>query len=578
MAEEVNNGEKRSLNFLEQIVEKDLEVNKKLITRFPPEPNGYLHIGHAKSICLNFGLAESYGGVCNLRMDDTNPEKENTDYVNAIKEDIKWLGFDWDDREFYTSDYFDQLYDWAVEIIKKGNAYVCEMTPQEVSDSRGTPQVPGKESPFRNRPVEESLDLFEKMKNGEIEEGKMMLRAKIDMASPNMHMRDPIMYRVKHATHHRTGDKWSIYPMYDFAHGQSDFIEGITNSFCTLEFEVHRPLYDWFLDQIVKDGELRPQQREFARLNLNYTVMSKRFLLEMVEGDYVSGWDDPRMPTVSGLRRRGYTADSIRNFADKVGVSKRENVIDVALLEHCVREDLNKKATRRMAVLDPLKVVITNYPEGQSEMLECINNPENEAEGTRMVPFSKVLYIEQDDFMENPPRKFFRLGVGREVRLRYAYYITCNDVVKDEEGNIVELHCTYDPETKGGQSADNRKVKATMHWVSAEHAVEADVNLYDRLFKKEDPYETEEGNDFKSNLNEDSLKTITAFVEPALKETRNLDHFQFERIGYFCTDKTSTTERPVFNRTVTLRDSWAKANNNGGNQKQKKQNNNKKKK
>jgi len=559
MAEEVNSGENRSLNFMEQIVEEDLKVNNKLITRFPPEPNGYLHIGHAKSICLNFGLAQQYGGVCNLRFDDTNPEKENTDYVTAIREDIKWLGFDWGEREFFASDYFDQLYEWAVALIKNGKAYVCELSAEQVSANRGTPQQPGVESPFRNRPVAESIELFEKMKNGEIAEGAMMLRAKIDMASPNMHMRDPVMYRIKHIAHHRTGTKWHIYPMYDFAHGQSDFIEGITNSFCTLEFEVHRPLYDWFLDQIVEEGQMRPKQREFARLNLNYTVMSKRLLLELVEGNYVDGWDDPRMPTVSGLRRRGYTPESIRNFAAKVGVSKRENVIDVSLLEHCVREDLNKKASRRMAVLNPLKVVITNYPEGQSEELECVNNPEDESAGTRMVPFSKVLYIEQDDFMENPPRKFFRLGVGREVRLRYAYYITCQDVVKDEEGNIIELHCTYDPETKGGQSADNRKVKATLHWVSAEHAVETEVRLYDRLFSAEDPYDVEEGEDYKSNMNPDSLKIITAYSEPALAESKELDHVQFERIGYFCTDRSSTNEKPVFNRTVGLRDSWAKA-------------------
>lgn len=559
MAEEVNSNGKRSLNFMEQIVEEDLKVNKKLITRFPPEPNGYLHIGHAKSICLNFGLAQQYGGVCNLRFDDTNPEKENTDYVNAIRNDIKWLGFDWGNREFFASDYFDQLYEWAVKLIKDGKAYVCELSAEQVSANRGTPQQPGVESPYRSRPAEESLALFEKMRKGDVPEGKMMLRAKIDMTSPNMHMRDPVMYRIKHIAHHRTGSKWHIYPMYDFAHGQSDFIEGITNSFCTLEFEVHRPLYDWFLDQIVEHGQMRPKQREFARLNLNYTVMSKRMLLELVEGEYVSGWDDPRMPTVSGLRRRGYTPESIRNFADKVGVSKRENVIDVALLEHCVREDLNKKALRRMAVLNPMKVVITNYPEGQSEELECINNPEDETAGTRMVPFSKVLYIEKDDFMENPPRKFFRLGPGREVRLRYAYYITCQEVVKDEGGNVVELRCTYDPETKGGQSADNRKVKATLHWVSAEHAVESEVRLYDRLFSAEDPYEVEEGEDYKSNLNPESLQTITAFAEPALSDTEELDHFQFERIGYFCTDRSSTKEKPVFNRTVGLRDSWAKA-------------------
>lgn len=553
-----NSEEKKKLNFLEQIIEDDLKVMPKIITRFPPEPNGYLHIGHAKSICLNFGLAQKYNGQCNLRFDDTNPVKEDVEYVDSIKEDVRWLGFDWGDNEFFASDYFDQLYDWAVKLIKQGDAYVCDLTPEQISTNRGTPTQPGVESPFRTRSVEENIDLFERMKNGEFKDGEKMLRAKIDMSSPNMHMRDPIIYRIKHAHHHRTGDKWCIYPMYDFAHGQSDFLEGITHSVCTLEFEVHRPLYEWFLEKIAEKDQPRPKQREFARLNLNYTVMSKRMLLELVQEGYVNGWDDPRMPTISGLRRRGYTAASIRNFAEKVGVAKRENVIDVALLEYCVREDLNKTAQRVMGVLNPLKVTITNYPEGQSEELDAVNNPEDESMGKRKVPFSKTLYIEKDDFMENPPRKFFRLAPGREVRLRYAYYLTCNEVVKDENGEVVELLCSYDPETKGGKSADGRKVKATLHWVSAEHAVDATINIYDRLFSVEDPYETEEGKDFKSNLNADSFEQITGKIEPFIKDAKPGDSFQFERMGYFCCDKDSTADNMIINKTVGLRDAWAK--------------------
>jgi glutaminyl-tRNA synthetase len=560
------NEESRPLNFLEQIIEDDLKKgknDKRVHTRFPPEPNGYLHIGHAKSICLNFGLAEKYGGKCNLRFDDTNPEKEDVEYVDSIKEDINWLGFDWEDREFYASDYFDQLYSWAIKLIKMGKAYVDESSADEVAATRGTPTQPGQESPFRDRPVEENLDLLERMKNGEFPDGSKVLRAKIDMASPNMHMRDPVMYRIKHAHHHRTGDKWCIYPMYDFAHGQSDYVEGITHSFCTLEFEIHRPLYDWFLDQIIEQqGEevYRPRQFEFARLNLNYTVMSKRKLLKLVQEGFVDGWDDPRMPTISALRRRGYTPEAIRNFADRVGVAKRENVIDVGLLEFCAREDLNRIAQRVMGVLNPVKLIIDNYPEDQEEELDAINNPEDESMGTRKVPFSRELYIEHDDFMEDPPKKFFRLAPGREVRLRYAYFITCKDdgIVKDEEGNITELHCTYDPESKGGQSPDGRKVKGTLHWVSANHAVKAEVRLYDRLFMKEDPEKVEEGQDVSSNLNPESLKTVKGYLEPFAKSASRDTRFQFERLGYFCFDKDAVNDKLILNRTVTLRDSWAK--------------------
>jgi len=554
----------RSLHFIEAIIEDDLKTGKhggRLHFRFPPEPNGYLHIGHAKSICLNFGLAKKYQGKCNLRFDDTNPVKEDVEYVDSIKEDIRWLGFSWEDREYYASDYFGQLYEWARLLISKGLAYVEEGSAEEVAANRGTPTQPGKLSPYRNRSVDENLDLFGRMKKGEFPDGSKVLRAKIDMASPNMHMRDPVMYRIKHATHHRTGDEWCIYPMYDFAHGQSDFIESITHSLCTLEFEVHRPLYDWFLDNIISNSEVnrtRTRQIEFARLNLNYTVMSKRMLLQLVQEKYVSGWDDPRMPTVSGLRRRGYTPESIRDFADRVGVAKRENVIDAGLLEHCLREDLNKKVLRVMGVLNPLKVIIENYPEGKVEELDAINNPEDETAGYRKVPFSRILYIEKEDFMEEPPKKFFRLAPGREVRLRYGYFITCREVKKDQDGNITELICTYDPATKGGNAPDGRKVKATLHWVSEQHAMKAEVKLYDRLFSSENPCDAEEGKTFPANLNPDSLLTVTGFVEPSVANCKPLDKFQFERLGYFCVDKLSTPEHLVFNRTVTLKDTWAK--------------------
>jgi glutaminyl-tRNA synthetase len=558
--QEAGENEKKSLNFLEQIIEADLPYISKVITRFPPEPNGYLHIGHAKSICLNFGLAQQYGGQCNLRFDDTNPTKEDIEYVDSIKEDVRWLGFDWGTNEFYASDYFQQLYDWAVLLIKKGKAYVCHMSAEEVSESRGTPTIPGKESPYRNRSVEENLSLFERMKNGEFKEGECMLRAKIDMASPNMHMRDPIMYRIRYAHHHKTGDAWCIYPMYDFAHGQSDFIEGITHSICTLEFEVHRPLYEWFLDNIAEPNQLRPKQREFARLNLTYTVMSKRKLLQLVEEKHVSGWDDPRMPTISGLRRRGYTPESIRNFAEKVGVSKRENIIDVALLEHCIREDLNKTAPRVMAVLQPLKVVITNYPEGKTEILQGKINPEDEQSGYRDIPFGREIYIEQSDFMEDAPKKFFRLSPGNEVRLKYAYIIKCENVIKDLEGNIVEIHCTYDPETKSGSGteASQRKVKGTLHWVPVHNCISATVRLYDRLFMVEDPLDVPEGHDFLEHLNPHSLEEVSALIEPSIAHVTQGYRCQFERTGYFCVDKDSTPNSIIFNKTVGLKDSWAK--------------------
>jgi len=558
--QEAGENEKKSLNFLEQIIEADLPYISKVITRFPPEPNGYLHIGHAKSICLNFGLAQQYGGQCNLRFDDTNPTKEDIEYVDSIKEDVRWLGFDWGTNEFYASDYFQQLYDWAVLLIKKGKAYVCHMSAEEVSESRGTPTIPGKESPYRNRSVEENLSLFERMKNGEFKEGECMLRAKIDMASPNMHMRDPIMYRIRYAHHHKTGDAWCIYPMYDFAHGQSDFIEGITHSICTLEFEVHRPLYEWFLDNIAEPNQLRPKQREFARLNLTYTVMSKRKLLQLVEEKHVSGWDDPRMPTISGLRRRGYTPESIRNFAEKVGVSKRENIIDVALLEHCIREDLNKTAPRVMAVLQPLKVVITNYPEGKTEILQGKINPEDEQSGYRDIPFGREIYIEQSDFMEDAPKKFFRLSPGNEVRLKYAYIIKCENVIKDSEGNIVEIHCTYDPETKSGSGTEvsQRKVKGTLHWVPVHNCISAIVRLYDRLFMVEDPLDVPEGHDFLEHLNPHSLEEVPALIEPSIAHVTQGYRCQFERTGYFCVDKDSTPNSIIFNKTVGLKDSWAK--------------------
>ncbi len=554
---------KTSLNFIEQLIEKNISEGKnegRVHTRFPPEPNGYLHIGHAKSICLNFGLANRYNGLTNLRFDDTNPVKEDVEYVDSIMNDVKWLGFDWEDRLYYASDYFDQLFEWAVKIIKAGKAYIDDQSADEISAQRGTPSKPGMESPFRNRSIEENLDLFQRMKNGEFPDGARVLRAKVDMASPNMQLRDPAMYRIKHAHHHRTGDKWCIYPMYDFAHGQSDFIEGITNSICTLEFEVHRPLYDWYLDQIV-EGNYRPVQTEFARLNLTYTVMSKRKLLQLVEEKLVNGWDDPRMPTITGLRRRGYTPESIRNFADTIGVAKRDNVIDVALLEHSVKEDLNKKANRVMAVLDPIKLIITNYPEGKVEELDATNNPEDESAGKRTMYFSRELLIERDDFMENPPGKFFRLTPGKEVRLRYAYVIKCTEVIKNNAGEITEIHCTYDQETKSGTGIPlNRKVKGTIHWLSALHAIPAEIRLYDRLFINENPDITDEGKDFKSNLNPDSLKVVNGFVEPVLADAFHESKYQFERNGYFCVDLDSSPEKLVFNRTVALRDSWAKMN------------------
>ncbi|MEJ5268015.1 MAG: glutamine--tRNA ligase/YqeY domain fusion protein [Bacteroidales bacterium] len=547
-----------SLNFIEEIIEEDLKTGKwsKIYTRFPPEPNGYLHIGHAKSICLNFGIKEKYKGKCNLRFDDTNPSKEDVEYVNSIMEDVRWLGFEWD-RLCYASDYFDQLYEWAVMLIKEGKAYVDKQSPEEISRQRTTPTELGIESPYRYTSPEENLKLFEEMRMGLHPEGSMVLRAKIDMNSPNMHMRDPIMYRIIKKPHDRTGDKWCIYPMYDYAHGQSDYIEGITHSICTLEFEVHRPLYDWFLDQIDKTGK-RPRQIEFARLNVSYTVMSKRKLLELVTNKIVSGWDDPRMPTISGLRRRGYTPESIRNFAERIGVAKRDNLIDVGLLEYFIREDLNKKANRVMAVLNPLKVVITNYPEGQTEYLEAINNPEDPSAGTRKVSFSREIYIEKDDFMENPPKKYFRLQPGGEVRLRWAYFIKCEEVIKDEKGEIVELRCTYDPLSKGGQSPDGRKVKGTIHWVNANDCIESELRLYDRLFTKENLDDLAEDENYTDYLNPESLVIVNAKLEKTLVSAKPGNTFQFERKGYFCVDKDSTTEKLVFNRTVTLKDSWAK--------------------
>ncbi len=550
---------KESLNFIEAIIEEDIREGRndgKVHTRFPPEPNGYLHIGHAKSICLNFGLAEKYHGKCNLRFDDTNPVKEEEEYVESIKEDIHWLGFRWEGEPRYASDYFEQLYEWAEMLIQKGLAYVDDQPAAVIAAQRGTPTEPGIISPYRNRTMEENLQLFREMREGKYRDGEKVLRAKIDMSSPNMHMRDPVMYRILHEHHHRTGNKWCIYPMYDFAHGQSDYIEGITHSVCTLEFEVHRPLYDWFLDQIVT-GPYRPRQIEFARLNLSYTVMSKRKLLELVEKKIVNGWDDPRMPTISGLRRRGYTPDSIRNFADRIGVAKRDNVIDVALLEHAVREDLNKTALRYMVVLKPLKVTLTNYPEDQTEQLETINNPEDPEAGTRTVPFARELYIEQDDFMEDPPKKFFRLAPGREVRLKSAYIIKCEEVVKNDRGEIFELKCTYDPETRSGSGA-TRKVKGTLHWVSASHALDVEVRLYDRLFNDPDPAGHKD-KDFKEFLNPDSLKILKdCKAEPALATAKKGDHYQFQRIGYFTVDPDSTENHPVFNRTVPLRDAWAR--------------------
>jgi glutaminyl-tRNA synthetase len=548
-------------HFIRTIIDEDLKTGKfggRVQTRFPPEPNGYLHIGHAKSICLNFGLAADYGGKCNLRFDDTNPTKEEMAYVASIKEDVRWLGFDWEEREFYASDYFDQLYEWALDLIRKGRAYVCDLSADEIRQYRGTLRAPGRESPYRNRTVEENLDLFQRMRAGAFPDGSRVLRAKIDMASPNLNMRDPVMYRILRAEHHRTGNKWCIYPMYDWAHGQSDSIERITHSICTLEFEDHRPLYDWFLDQL---GVYHPQQIEFARLNLTYTVMSKRKLLQLVAEGHVSGWDDPRMPTISGLRRRGYTPESIRVFCERIGLAKRDSTVDVALLEHCLREDLNKRAPRVMAVLRPLKVVIDNYPEDRVDELDAVNNPEDPAMGTRKVPFSRVLYIERDDFREDPPKKFYRLGPGREVRLRYAYFVKCVDMVKDPAtGEVIEIHCTYDPSTRGGDAPDGRKVKATLHWVSAAHAVEAEVRLYDRLFLKETPGDEKAGVDFKAHLNPGSLVVLRSCrLEPSLAHALPESRYQFERLGYFCVDPVDAGEgKLVFNQTVALRDTWAK--------------------
>jgi glutaminyl-tRNA synthetase len=546
-------------NFVRDIILDDLKTNKyqgRVHTRFPPEPNGYLHIGHAKSICLNFGLAAEFGGKTNLRFDDTNPCKEETEYVDSIIDNVHWLGFDWEDRLFYASDYFGQLYLWAVQMIKDGKAYVCDLTADEIRQYRGTPTEPGKESPYRNRTVEENLDLFARMKAGEFPDGARTLRAKIDMASPNFNLRDPIMYRILHADHHRTGSEWCIYPMYDYAHGQSDSIEGITHSICTLEFEDHRPLYDWYVEAL---GIYHPQQIEFDRLNLTYTLLSKRKLLTLVQDGHVAGWDDPRMPTLSGIRRRGYTPEALRNFCASIGLSKTNGSIELNRLEYFVREDLNKRAPRVMAVLRPLKVVIDNYPEGQVEEMEAVNNPEDPGAGTRKVPFSKVLYIEQEDFRENPPKEFFRLSPGREVRLRYGYFVKCTGVVKNPEGEITEVHCTYDPATRGGNAPpDGRKVKATIHWVSAAQAVSGEVRMYDNLFLKEDPGQVEEGQDFTANLNPKSLEVLDCKLEPSLAEAVPGARYQFERLGYFCVDADTAPGKPVFNRTVTLKDAWAK--------------------
>jgi glutaminyl-tRNA synthetase len=544
-------------NFIREIIEEDLKANKndgRVHTRFPPEPNGYLHIGHAKSICLNFGLAVEFGGLCNLRFDDTNPTKEEVEYVESIKADVKWLGFDWQDREYYASDYFPRLYEYAMQLVRDGKAYVCDLSPDEMREYRGTLTEPGRNSPYRNRSVEENVDLFSRMRAGEFPDGSRTLRAKIDMASGNLNMRDPVMYRILHSSHHRTGDAWCIYPMYDFAHCVSDSVEGITHSICTLEFEDHRPLYDWFLDELKVD--CHPQQIEFARLNLSHTVLSKRKLIQLVQEGYVSAWDDPRMPTLAGIRRRGYTPGAIRNFCDRIGVAKRDSMVDIGLLEFCIREDLNRCAPRVMTVLRPLRVVIDNYPEDTAEELDAVNNPEDPAMGTRKVPFSRVLYIEREDFREDPPKGFYRLSPGREVRLRYAYFITCKSVVKDEKGEIVELHCIYDPKTRGGDSPDGRKVKATLHWVSASHSIDVEVRLYDHLFTRPNPAEEE---DFKTVVNPDSLETLTTCkAEPALAGAAPGSRFQFERTGYFCVDPDSDGKKQVFNRTATLRDTWAK--------------------
>ena len=565
--EEGNNEAKsESLDFIREIIANDLSSGKHEapVTRFPPEPNGYIHIGHAKSICLNFGLSkENKGGTCHLRFDDTNPVKEDIEYVDSIKQDVSWLGFEWGENLFFASDYFEKLYDFAQDLIKAGKAYVCDLSLDEIAEHRGTPKIPGKNSPYRDRSSAENIDLFERMRNGEFEDGKMVLRAKIDMASPNLHMRDPVLYRIRKTGHHRTGDKWCIYPMYDFTHCLSDSIEGITHSLCTLEFEVHRPLYDWVLANVSVD--CHPRQIEFARLNLTYTVLSKRKLLELVEQGYVDGWDDPRMPTVSGLRRRGFTPASIKAFCHTIGVTKFNGLTDVALLEHSLRQDLNETVERRLAVLNPIKVVITNFKEGQIEELEAINNPKSPEAGTRTMPFSREIYIEKDDFMEDPPKKFFRLGPGREVRLRFAYFITCHEVIKNDAGEIVELHCTYDPETRGGNAPDGRKVKGTIHWVSAAKAFETNVRLYDRLFTTEDPNKEVKGKTFLDYINESSLEIITdAKLEPSLSEASPGESFQFERLGYFCADLNDSEKgKPVFNRTTTLRDAWAKQKNKG---------------
>ena len=549
----------RSLHFIEQIIEEDNRTGKfgnRVHTRFPPEPNGYLHIGHAKSIVLNSGLAKEYGGLFNLRFDDTNPAKEDVEYVESIKEDVAWLGANWEDRLFFASDYFEQMYEYAVQLIKKGKAYVCDLTADQIRETRGTPTEPGKPSPWRDRSVEENLDLFQRMRDGEFPDGSKTLRAKIDMASPNFNMRDPVMYRIVRAPHHRQGTKWNIYPMYDWAHGLEDSIEGITHSICTLEFEHHRPLYEWFLNEL---GVYRPQQIEFARLNLTYAVMSKRKLIELVKGGYVAGWDDPRMPTICGLRRRGYTPEAIRLFCQTIGVAKFNSTIEATVLENSLREVLNKSALRRMAVLNPIKLIIDNYPEGQTETLTAVNNPENEADGTREVPFSKTLYIERDDFMEDAPKKYFRLTPGKEVRLRYAYYVTCKNCVKDADGNVVEVHCDYDPETRGGQSADGRKVQGTIHWVDAATALNAEVRLYDRLFSVPNPDDPQNTGDYKDYLNADSLTVVeNAKLEPALADATLDERYQFERVGYYALDKASTPEKLVFNRAASLRDSWSK--------------------
>ena len=549
----------RQSNFIRDTILHDIANGKnggRVHTRFPPEPNGYLHIGHAKSICLNYGLAQEFGGKFNLRFDDTNPAKEETEYVDSIIADVRWLGGDWEDRLFYASDYFPQLFEYAVTLIKKGKAYVCDLTSEQIREYRGTLTEPGKESPWRNRTVKENLDLFERMKAGEFPDGSRTLRTKVDMAAPNLNLRDPIMYRILHADHHRTGSTWCIYPMYDFTHGQCDSIEGITHSICTLEFEDHRPLYDWYIHEL---GIFAPQQLEFDRLNLTYTLLSKRKLLALVQDHHVTGWDDPRMPTLSGIRRRGYSADAMRTFCSRIGVSKTNGIVELSLLEYAVREDLNQRAMRVMAVLKPLKVVIDNYPEGQVEMMECVNNPEDAAAGTRQVPFSKVLYIEHDDFREDPPKHFYRLSPGREVRLRYGYLVTCTSVVKDVNGEVTEVHCSYDPATRGGNTPDGRKVKSTIHWVSAEHAIEAEVRLYENLFLTEDPNDSSQGQEWTANLNPKSLEVLShPKLEPSLKDAKVGTAFQFERMGYFCVDTDATPEKLVFNRTVGLRDSFAK--------------------